>query len=248
MAVDIQGKKVFITGASAGIGEACAKVFAKAGCHVILSARREEKLVSLVESLSQEYNTKVDYCTLDVSNKKMVTEKLQHFSDIDILINNAGLALGLDTIGDANMDDWDKMIDTNIKGLAYVTQQVIPKMKKRNHGDIVNVSSISGHRVYAGGSVYCATKHAVDAFTRALKIECHGQNIRILTIEPGMVETEFSIVRFAQDKNRADKVYEKVKALSGEDVADTILFAVTRPRHVAINRLLVMPNDQIGMD
>ncbi|MCW5590353.1 MAG: SDR family NAD(P)-dependent oxidoreductase [Legionellales bacterium] len=244
---DLTGKITLITGASAGIGAACAEIFAKQGAHLLLTARRHDKLQQLSQDLQQRYHTSVDYAVLDVTNPQNVQDVLKDYPKIDIVINNAGLALGLDPVESAAIADWDNMIDTNIKGLLYVTQQIIPKMKAHNHGHIINISSTSAHRVYPGGSVYCATKHAVDAITRGLKLELADTPIRVTALEPGLTETEFSLVRFQHDANRARQVYANMTPLTAEDIAEAVLFCVTRKAHININSLQITPVDQKGL-
>lgn len=241
-------KIVLITGASSGIGKACAEIFAQHGYQLLLCARRIEKLKELAEQLTQQYQTQVHYFLLDVSNAKNVTEALtnlpENWKNIDILINNAGLALGLEKLAEANIDDWEQMIDTNVKGLLYVTKALLPKMLVRNQGHIINMGSVSGHEVYAGGAVYCATKFAVNALTKTLKKELLGTNIRISSIDPGAVETEFSEVRFKGDKSRAQAVYQGFQPLTPADIADAVYYCASRPAHVNIREMIILPTRQ----
>jgi len=248
MTTDLNNKIILITGASSGIGEACAKQFAKAGTSLILCARRIANLDKLATQLNQQYQTKVLTLCLDVRNKQQVfsaIEKLPaEWQPIDIVINNAGLALGLEKFPNCDPDDWDVMIDTNIKGLLYITRAVLPKMIERNQGHIINIGSIAGHDTYPNGNVYCATKHAVKAITQCLKIDLLGTKLRVSSVDPGLVETEFSQVRFKGDKQRAATVYQGFTPLTAIDVAETVLFCATRPAHVNINDVIIMSVDQ----
>ena len=241
---NLKDKIVFITGASSGIGRACAGVFAAEGCRLILSARRYERL----EQLKSELDTETIIIELDVRNQKMVKQAIgsldESWSDIDILINNAGLARGLSKLHEGELSDWEEMIDTNVKGLLYVSREIIPGMVNRNRGHIVNIGSIAGHEVYPNGNVYCATKHAVDALTRGIRIDLVDTPIRVSTVDPGLVETEFSKVRFHGDSDRSKKVYTGMEPLTGEDIADTILYCVSRPEHVQIAEVIILPTAQ----
>ncbi|KAJ1651879.1 hypothetical protein IWQ61_007659 [Dispira simplex] len=242
-------KTVFITGASAGIGAACAKAYAAAGSNVILTARRQEKLQELKSALEASHpKVQVHTAVLDVTSQEQVNQVVAtlpaSLQKVDILINNAGLVLGLKPLADYPSDEIDTMINTNVKGLVYCTQVFIPRMKEQGGGHIVNVSSISGHEVYANGSIYCATKHAVDAITRSLRYELADSPIRISAISPGLVDTEFSLVRFSGDKERADNVYKGMVPLSGEDIAEVALFMTSRPPHVEIAESIVFPHGQ----
>ncbi len=242
------GKTALITGASAGIGLATAEVFAREGAKLILTARRIERLENLAQKLRTEHNAGILTLKLDVKNRKSVQSAIDSlpadWKNVDILVNNAGLGLGLDHIKDGSPDDWDEMIDTNIKGLLYVTKAVLGLMTPKQNGHIVNLGSIAGIEVYPGGNVYCATKFAVNAITKGLRAELLEKNIRVTTIDPGMVETEFSIVRFKGDQQRAKNVYTGIDALTGTDIAETILFCVSRPAHVNINQIVIMPTQQ----
>ncbi len=244
----LKGKIALITGASSGIGKATAFALASNGCNVILCGRRTEKLAETGEQIKQQFNVKVHLLTLDVRDRQAVMKALaalpQFWQNIDILINNAGLARGLSKIHEADVDDWEQMIDTNVKGLLYVTRAVVPGMVERGRGDVVNIGSIAGHEVYPGGNVYCATKHAVDALTKGLRIDLVDTPVRVSSVDPGMVETEFSIVRFKGDIERAKNVYKGFKPLTAEDIADTILFIVTRPPHVQIADVIIFPTAQ----
>ncbi|MDT0691276.1 SDR family NAD(P)-dependent oxidoreductase [Salegentibacter sp. F188] len=239
-------KTALITGASSGIGKATARIFAEEGFNLILCGRRQQKL----EELQQELQNKcaVHLLNFDVRNKEEVFSNIKSLplkmANIDILINNAGNAHGLDPIQDGNIEDWDAMIDINVKGLLYISKAIIPKMIERSTGHIINIGSTAGKEVYPNGNVYCASKHAVDAITQGMRLDLNGKGIRIGAINPGMVETEFSEVRFKGDKEKAKKVYEGFKALQPEDIAEIIRFVVTRPSHVNIADLLVMCTSQ----
>ncbi|MBD1428046.1 MULTISPECIES: SDR family oxidoreductase [Sphingobacterium] len=242
-------RTVFITGASSGIGAACAKVLAKEGNYrLLLCARREDRLAQLKEELQQSVEVEVHTFVLDVRNKEEVFTAIdtlpQEWKNIDVLINNAGLSQGLDPIQDGDTDDWDRMIDTNVKGLLYVTKAVTPLLKQSSNAHIINLGSIAGKEVYPNGNVYCATKHAVDALNKGMRIDLLPFGIKVTAINPGMVETEFSEVRFHGDKERAKSVYNGLIPLSGEDIAETIAFVLSRPEHVNINDLLIMPTAQ----
>lgn len=237
-----------ITGASAGIGEATAHILAANGFDLILIARRSEKLAKLAETLTGQYNCKTLLRTLDVRNRAAVTDTIaqlpEEWKGIEVLINNAGLASGLAPIEKGDMDDWDVMIDTNIKGLLYVTRNITPLMIANGKGHIINIGSIAGKEVYANGNVYCATKHAVDALNKSMRIDLAQYPIKVTAIHPGAVETEFSIVRFHGDTERAKTVYTGFENLVAQDIAEAIWFAVSRPAHVNINELTIMPTAQ----
>ncbi|HEY0666574.1 MAG TPA: SDR family NAD(P)-dependent oxidoreductase [Sphingobacteriaceae bacterium] len=237
-----------ITGATSGIGEACARLFAANNYDLIITGRRGERLKSLADELSAAHGIKVTTLVFDIRKKKEVTEKLESLSseskNIDVLINNAGLSLGLEPVNEGTVDDWDIMIDTNVKGLLYVTKIVSAWMVKNKSGHIINLGSIAGKETYANGNVYCATKHAVDSLSKAMRIDLLPHHIKVTAIHPGAVETEFSEIRFKGDKQRAKKVYEGFTPLSAGDIADVIWFAASRPAHVNINDLLIMPTAQ----
>ena len=239
-------KTALITGATSGIGKATARVFAENNINLIICGRRQERLDSLKKELSQK--VKVQTLNFDVRNKQTVQEAInglsENFKKIDILINNAGNAYGLDTIQDGTTEDWDAMLDINVKGLLYVSTMIIPKMIEQNSGHIINIGSTAAKEVYPKGNVYCASKHAVDAINQGMRIDLNGYNIRVGAVHPGMVETEFSEVRFKGDTDKAGKVYEGFKPLQAEDIADIIHFVVTRPYHVNIADLVVMSVDQ----
>jgi serine 3-dehydrogenase len=241
-------KIVLVTGASAGIGRACAEVFARAGCRLILAARRRSRLEELAAQLAETHQSQPYLLDLDVRDYQAVTAAISGlppaWSAIDILVNNAGLSRGLDKLHEAQTVDWEEMIDTNLKGLLWVSRAVIPGMVQRDRGHIINIGSIAGHQVYPGGSVYCATKYAVGAVTQGMRIDLLGTRVRVSTVDPGMVQTDFSVVRFRGDQKRADNVYRQFPPLQAEDVAETVLFCATRPAHVNISEIIVMPQDQ----
>ncbi|MGS2763485.1 SDR family NAD(P)-dependent oxidoreductase [Sinomicrobium sp. M5D2P9] len=235
-----------ITGATSGIGRATARAFAREGIRLVLCGRRPDRLENLKIELAGF--TDVHTLQFDVSRRKEVFEAIESlpvsFSEIDILVNNAGNAHGLDPVQSGNMDDWDAMIDSNVKGLLYVSRAVMPQMVNRQKGHIINIGSVAAKEVYADGNVYCASKHAVDAITQGMRIDMNASGIRVGAIHPGLVETEFSKVRFKGDEGRADTVYQGFKSLQAEDIADIIRFVVTRPYHVNIADLLVFPTAQ----
>lgn len=247
----LKGNIAFITGASSGIGEATAKLFAREGASLILVARRNNILQKLSKKIKNEFNVEVKTIQLDIQNYKSVLtayNKLPvEWKAIDILINNAGLSRGLKNIQDSEIQDWEEMINTNIKGLLYVTRLILPGMVKRNSGHVVNLGSIAGHFTYPGGNVYSATKFFVNSLSQGMRMDLLGTNVRVTSVDPGLVETEFSLVRYRGDKDKAKKPYEGLTPLKGEDVADAILYAVTRPAHVNIQELIVMPTDQASL-
>jgi 3-hydroxy acid dehydrogenase/malonic semialdehyde reductase len=235
---------VFITGATSGIGEATARAFAQKGCRLLLAARRIDRL----NKLASEIKAPCHVIQLDVRDRKAVEKAIAglppQWQAIDILINNAGLSRGLDKLYEGNQDDWDEMIDTNVKGLLYVSRAVLPGMVKRARGHIVNIGSIAGHELYPGGNVYCASKHAVNAITRGLLMDLADTPIRVSTVDPGLVQTEFSLVRFHGDKERAEKVYQGYKPLAPSDIADAIIWIVERPEHVQVAEMIIFPTAQ----
>ena len=239
-------KTALVTGATSGIGRATARILAKNNYKIILCGRREDRLTALEKELS-EY-TEIHTLSFDVRDKKAVFENInslpEAFSKIDVLINNAGNAHGLDPIQTGDLDDWDAMIDINVKGLLYVSKAIIPQMMERKSGHIINIGSIAGKEVYPNGNVYCASKHAVDALNQSMRMDLNPYGIRVGAIHPGMVETEFSEVRFKGDTERASTVYKDIKALQAEDIADIIYFVVSRPSHVNIGDLVVFPTAQ----
>ncbi|GLB52730.1 short-chain dehydrogenase [Neptunitalea chrysea] len=240
-------KIALITGATSGIGKATAELFAKNGIDLVLCGRRTDRLKELETVLSEQVS--VYTLAFDVSNKEEVKKAIdsipKDFTDIDILINNAGNAHGLDPIQTGSLDDWDAMIDINVKGLLYVSKAIIPGMIDRGVGHIINIGSIAGKEVYPNGNVYCATKHAVNALNKAMRIDLYGKNIRVGAVHPGLVETEFSEVRFKGDTEKAKNVYQGFEPLTGHDIADVIHFVVTRPYHINISDLLILPTAQV---
>lgn len=241
-------KIVLITGATSGIGEACAHTFASQGFQLILVARREERLTKLAYHLEDKYAVGVKSLVADVRQEaeliKALNELPKEWQKVDVLINNAGLSQGLETIDKGSTQDWDTMIDTNIKGLLYVSKIVSNWMINHQSGHIINIGSIAGKEVYPNGNVYCATKHAVDALSKAMRIDLLPHGIKVTEINPGMVETEFSVVRFKGDENRAKQVYQNLEPLIAADIADAIWYVVSRPKHVNINDMLIMPTAQ----
>ena len=239
-------KTILITGATSGIGLAAAKKLANEKNNLILCGRRQHKL----DEISNEISKITNVLTLrfDVSNKDEVNKVLENlpkeFSSIDVLINNAGNAHGLDTIQEGSLDDWDNMIDSNVKGLLYVSRVLIPKMIVKQNGHIINIGSLAGREVYEKGNIYCATKHAVNAISKAMRIDLNKTGIKVSEINPGLVETDFSNVRFKGDSDRAEKVYLGYKALQADDIADIIEFVINRPSHVNIADILVLPKSQ----
>lgn len=239
---NLKDKRVLITGASSGIGKAMAFAMAHKGAELFLVARRKEKLEEVAKEIK---NAKVHLLPGDVNDPKLL-EKITRVTGkhVDILINNAGLALGRDKVENSSLDDWDKMISTNISANFRMVHLVLPWMMERKSGDIINLCSVAGHYTYQGGAVYCATKHAVKAFTRVLREETCGKNIRVMQISPGMVNTEFSTVRFKGNAEAADAVYAGMTPLSGEDIARMMVFMLEQPRHVVIDEIITMPTDQ----
>jgi len=241
-------KIALITGATAGIGKATSLILAENGFDIIITGRRIELLDELEKEIFSKYSVKVISLNFDVRSREEVEHAIdslpEEWLNIDVLVNNAGLAVGLSTVQEGNIDDWERMIDTNVKGLLYMTRKVSPLMVKRKKGHIINIGSIAGKEVYPNGNVYCGTKHAVDAITKGMRIDMLQNMIKVTAIHPGMVDTEFSTVRFKGDKEKADKVYEGLTPLLAEDIADAVLYAVTRPAHVNINDMVVMPTIQ----
>jgi NADP-dependent 3-hydroxy acid dehydrogenase YdfG len=241
-------KIALITGATSGIGEACAHLFAREKYNLILTGRRADRLEKLAKKLNTKFNVEVAVSQFDVRNRVEVAENLESlpakWKKVDVLINNAGLSQGLDPIQNGSLDDWDTMIDTNVKGLLYVSKIVANWMINNKAGHIINIGSIAGKEVYANGNVYCASKHAVDALNKGMRIDLLPHGIKVSAIHPGAVETEFSEVRFKGDKERAKKVYDGFEPLVADDIAETIWFVVSRPAHVNINDMVVMPTAQ----
>ena len=241
-------KTALITGATSGIGEATAHILAENHYRVIITGRRKERLEALQTKLIKKYQSPVLALSFDVRHYDEVTRVLgelpKDWQDIDVLVNNAGLAVGTDTIDEGELEDWNRMIDTNIKGLLHVSKAILPEMKKKKSGHVINIASVAGKEVYLKGNVYCATKHAVDALSKAMRIDLLPYHIKVTNIAPGMVETEFSVVRYKGDQQKADEVYREMKPLTGKDIAETIWFAINRPAHVNINDILIMPTSQ----
>ncbi len=237
-------KTILITGATAGIGAATAERFAQAGHRLILTGRRAERLAELASRLNTETLT----LAFDVRDNAQVKEAIASIPDnwkaIDILVNNAGLAAGMDPVQSGSIDDWEQMIDTNVKGLLYMTREISPGMCERKSGHIINIGSIAGKEVYPNGNVYCATKHAVDALSKAMRIDMLPYGIKVTNVAPGLVETEFSMVRFKGDETRSTNVYQGMEPLTGKDIADVIWYVANTPAHVTINDILVMPTAQ----
>jgi len=241
----LKDKLVFITGASSGIGASCAEAFARRGARLLLCARREARLHTLADRLHTTYGTAVHPVLLDVREAARVEQTLAAlpapWQAIDVLVNNAGLALSRAKTHEHTLEDIDAMIDTNVKGLLYVTRAVVPGMVARGSGHVVNIGSTAGHEVYPGGTVYSASKHAVDAITKGLKMDLLGTPVRVSTVDPGLVETEFSVVRFYGDEARAQAVYAGIQPLTPDDVADAVVYCASRPPHVNINEIVMMP-------
>ncbi|XOV67303.1 MAG: SDR family NAD(P)-dependent oxidoreductase [Fluviicola sp.] len=242
-------KTVLITGATAGFGEACAQEFAQNGWNLIITGRREDRLNALKSEIETAHGVSVLPLCFDVRNNEAVTSAIASIpneiqSNIHLLINNAGLAVGKGPIDEGLIDDWERMIDTNVKGLLYVSKAVIPMLKNNGNAQIINIGSIAGKQVYPGGNVYCASKHAVDALSQAMRIDLVSHGIKVTNIAPGAAETEFSVVRFKGDQDAADSVYEGYQPLLAKDIAETAYFAATRPPHVTLNDIVIMPTAQ----
>jgi NADP-dependent 3-hydroxy acid dehydrogenase YdfG len=241
-------KTVLITGASSGIGEGCARKFASQGARIILNARNVQKLEALALELKEKYNSECYVLPFDVCDRKTAIESLEslpyEWKSIDILINNAGLAVGVDKEHEGSLDEWDVVIDTNVKALLSMTRIVVPGMVERGRGHIINIGSIAGDAAYPGGSVYCATKAAVKALSDGLRIDLVDTPLRVTNIKPGLVETNFSVVRFRGDQAKADNVYKGIHALTGDDIAEVAYFAASAPEHMQVAEILVMPTNQ----
>eukprot|EP00892_Ulva_mutabilis_P012717 jgi/Ulvmu1/9818/UM056_0059.1 len=250
MPVSIAGKLVLITGASSGIGAACAEAFAAQSCHLILLARREQRLLDMKTRLESEYNVKVVTLVKDMSDisavKNVLEELPEDCRDIDILVNNAGLALGVAAGHEADTQECQHMVNVNVLGVMAMTQLIVPGMVKRGSGHVFMMSSIAGHEAYGGGAIYCATKHAVQAFTDSLRHDLNATPIRVTAISPGAVKTEFSVVRYAGDEAKADAVYAGIEPLTGPDIADDVIFAATRPAHVQVANIVTLATHQSG--
>ncbi len=246
--MQLKDHNVFITGASSGIGRSCARAFAREGANLILAARRFDRVKSLASELVSEFGVNALPINLDVTNREAVFDAVRSLSgewqDIDILVNNAGKALGLDKSFETKIEHLEGMLETNVKGLLHVTSAIVPSMVARDKGHVVNIGSAAGHWVYPGGTVYCASKHAVKAINEGLKMDLHGTSVRVSSVDPGLVETEFSEVRFDGDTERAEKVYSDIDPLTPEDIADAVLWCTTRPAHVNISEILLMCTDQ----
>jgi len=243
LGLSLKNKVVFVTGASSGIGAATALEFAKLGARVLLCARRLDKLKAMEPELLKAGAAAVFSFELDVQNRDAVQSTInalpEAWSEIDVLVNNAGLSRGLVKLYEDDIDDWEEMIDTNIKGLLYVTRAIVPGMVKRNHGHVINIGSIAGHMVYPNGAVYCATKAAVGFIGDGLRIDLNGTDVRVTSVDPGMVETEFSSVRFRGNEERAAQTYANIEPLTAEDIAETIAWTATRPARVQIHTVLM---------
>jgi serine 3-dehydrogenase len=248
--MSLKGVLVLVTGASSGIGAACARAFAAEGCRLLLVARRRPRLEELASELAQKCGAEVRVDELDVRDREAVERWFAglppEWRSIEILVSNAGLARGLAPLHEGDVQDWEEMIDTNLKGLLYVTRAVLPGMVERGRGHVINIGSIAGHESYRGGNVYCATKHAVTGLNRALAIDTLGTGVRVSSVDPGLVETEFSLVRFHDDQTRARAVYQGVEPLRGEDVAAAVLFCATRPPHANVREMVLLASAQAG--
>jgi len=244
-------KTALVTGATSGIGMATAEILAKNGYNVIITGRRKELLDRLKNELGVKYKSDVHSLCFDVREYQQTEEAIENlpksWKNIEILVNNAGLAAGLAPIHEGSIDDWEQMIDTNIKGLLYMTRIIAPMMVKKGKGHIINISSIAAKELYENGNVYCATKHSVDALTKGMRIDLVKHNVKVTSISPGFVETEFALVRFKGDNTRAKNVYEGMTPLNAEDVAEAVWFAASRPPHVNINDMLIMPTAQANI-
>ncbi len=241
-------KTVLITGATSGIGLACAEIFAKNNHRLILTGRRKQRLEKIQKQLTEKFAIRILLLNFDIRDQQQVQSAIDtlppEWKNIDILVNNAGLAVGFDPIQTGVLDDWERMIDTNIKGLLYISRAVLPGMIERKSGHIINIGSIAGKEVYPNGNVYCATKHAVDALTKGIRIDTVKYGIKVTQIAPGAVETEFSVVRFKGDQQKADHVYEGFEPLHPENIAEVAYFTTTLPGNVNINDLVIMPTAQ----
>jgi len=246
--ISLRDKIVFITGASSGIGQSCVRAFAREGAKILMAARRLERLQKLAAEIAADHGVPSRVIQLDVRDQAAVERALAGLSAewaaIDVLVNNAGLSRGLDKLHEGKIGDWEEMIDTNVKGLLYVSRAVIPGMIKRGAGHVINIGSIAGHEIYPGGNVYCATKFAVNVLSRGLRLDLSGTPLRVSSVDPGMVSTEFSLVRFRGDGERAAKTYQGFQPLTPDDVAEAVVFCATRPAHVNVSEMIVMPQAQ----
>jgi len=249
--MNLKNQTVLITGASSGIGEACARAFAAEGAKLVLIARRGDRLERLAKELRDKHQISIWFQSLDVRDREAVNQVVQElpseFAEVDILINNAGGAKGFEPIAQGDPQDWDWMLDTNVKGLLNVTKALLPRMLERNQGHIINIGSIAGRQVYPNGAVYCAAKFAVRALTQGLLMDLVHTNLRVTTLDPGLVQTEFSLVRFHNDNDRADKVYKGYLPLTAGDIAEAVVFCAGRPPHVNISELVIMPTAQASV-
>lgn len=245
---NLKNKVVFVTGATSGIGKACAEMFASMGANVLICGRRADRLDKLANELNKKYKVKVFAFELDVRSFDDVQDAISNlpkeWKKIEVLLNNAGLSRGLNKIQEGVLQDWEEMLDTNVKGLLYVSKTVIPLMLKNKKGHIINIGSIAGRELYPGGNVYCASKHAVDAITKGMRIDLVDTPIKVSTVDPGLVNTEFSLVRYHGDKKRADSTYNGMKPLSGKDIAEVVQFVATRDDNINIADVLVLPKAQ----
>ena len=249
----LDGKTALVTGASSGIGRACAVALAGEGARVVAGARRKDKVESLCNEISARFGSDAGALIVDVRDRDDVADSFAKLAAagwdrIDVLVNNAGLAAGLERIDEGVFDNWDRMIDTNLKGLLNVSRMVLPGMVQRGSGHVVNIGSVAGHDVYVNGNVYCATKFGVRALNKSMRIDLAGRGVRVTSVDPGLVRTEFSLVRFDGDAARSERPYQGMTPLSAEDVADAVVWAVTRPPHVNVEELLLMPTDQASVD
>ena len=244
----LQDKIVFVTGATSGIGRSCARAFAREGARVLFCGRRADRLDQMAGEVSAEFGAPVHFFPLDVRDLAAVNAAIAalpaEWAAVDVLVNNAGLSRGLDKLHEGKISDWEEMIDTNVKGLLYVSRAVVPGMVARGRGHIINIGSIAGHELYPGGNVYCATKFAVNALSRGLRLDLNGTPLRVSTVDPGMVETEFSLVRFHGDGPRASNVYKGLQALTPDDIAEAVVFCAAQPPHVNISEMIIMPTAQ----
>jgi 3-hydroxy acid dehydrogenase/malonic semialdehyde reductase len=243
-------RTVVVTGASSGIGEACAQLFAAAGDRLVLVARREDRIASLASTLAEAHGTESHVVALDVRDREAVTAQLgalpEAWRDVDVLVNSAGLAAGREGFQDADPDDWDRMLETNVRGVLSVTRALLPRMLERRSGHVINIGSIAGRGAYPGGSVYCASKAALDRITSGMRMDLLGTGVRVSTVDPGMVETEFSVVRFHGDAEQAAKVYEGLTPLTAHDVAEAVVWVADRPTNVVVADMMLLPLAQAG--
>ncbi|HCA82260.1 MAG TPA: NAD(P)-dependent oxidoreductase [Flavobacteriales bacterium] len=241
-------KTILITGATSGFGKAIATLFASNGWKIIITGRREERLLNLQEALRKKYGVEVLALNFDIRNRDLTLNELSNlpkeFANVDVLVNNAGLALGLSSIDEGDVDEWEQMIDTNVKGMLYAIRAIAPGMRARKSGHIINIGSTAGKEAYKNGNVYCATKHAVEAITKGTRADLLPYNVKVTSVCPGMAETEFSEVRFSGDTNRAKQVYQGFEPLRPEDIAEVVYFAATRPAHVCLNDVILTPTAQ----